>query len=235
MDYPQQNVYTKSKQKTNSLLRNIYLWMSLALVLTATVSYSVANNTQLLKFFFSNSVVLILLIIAQFACVIFLSARLQHMSLTACIATFALYSVLTGVTLSSIFIVYTRSNITNAFFSAALMFGGMSLYAMTTKRDLSSWRSYLVMGLWGIIIASVLNIFLRSSAFYYMISYFGVILFLGLTAYDTQKLLRIGNNIDGIGEENYIKLSIYGALTLYLDFINLFLFLLRIFGRGSNN
>jgi len=106
---------------------------------------------------------------------------------------------------------------------------------MTTKRDLSSWRSYLVMGLWGIIIASVLNIFLRSSAFYYMISYIGVFLFLGLTAYDTQKLLRIGNNIDGIGEESYIKLSIYGALTLYLDFINLFLFLLRIFGRGSKN
>ena len=236
MNYPEQKqkTFTRTRPKTNTLLKNIYIWMSLALILTAVVAYSVSRNTQMLQFLYSNAIFMILLIFAQLGCVIFLSARIQKMSVGTALFTFALYAILTGVTFSSIFLVFTRASIANAFFCTAIMFGGMSLYAMTTKRDLNSWGSYLIMGLWGIIIASVINMFLGSATLYYMISYIGVVLFLGLTAWDTKKLIRIGENIEGIDEDSYIKLSIYGALTLYLDFINLFLFILRIFGRSNN-
>lgn len=143
---------------------------------------------------------------------------------------FMLYSVLTGLTLSVVFMQYTGASIGSTFVVTAGTFGAMSVYGYTTKRDLTGLGSMMVMGLIGIIIASVVNIFLQSSAMYWAITYIGVIVFVGLTAYDTQKLKAIGEQVSADDRENYRKYSIMGALTLYLDFINLFLMLLRILG-----
>jgi hypothetical protein len=140
--------------------------------------------------------------------------------------------VLNGVTLSVILLAYARASISTALFVSAGTFAGMSLYAVTTKRDLSRFGTYLIYGLWGILIASLVNMFLRSPAVHWVLSYLGVALFLGLTAYDTQVIKRWSQELgDSAGEADYIRLSILGALKLYLDFINLFLFFVRIFGR----
>ena len=145
---------------------------------------------------------------------------------------FAAYAVLNGVTLSLIFLAYTGASIASSLFITAGTFAGMSIYAVMTKRDLSSLGHYLIMGLWGIIIASVVNMFLRSSALYWLLSYGGVALFLGLTAYDTQMIKRWSDELGSSpSEADFLRISILGALKLYLDFINLFLFILRIFGR----
>ena len=161
-----------------------------------------------------------------------LSARIMKLSPAAAAGGFAVYAILNGVTLSIIFLAYTSSHISTAFFVTAGTFAGMSLFAVTTKRDLSRVGSYLVYGLWGIIIATVVNLFLRSATVEWIVSYVGVALFLGLTAYDTQIIKRWSEQAGAeIAEPDYIRLSILGALKLYLDFINLFLFFLRIFGR----
>jgi hypothetical protein len=156
------------------------------------------------------------------------------MSQASAIGAFIAYSALNGIMLSTIFIVYTGAVIYKSFLTAALMFAGMSLYAMTTKRDLNRIGSYLVMGMWGLIGTMVINMFLGSSGLDYLISFAGVAIFLGLTAWDTQKIVRwnqsYGTDID---EETFTKLSIIGALSLYLDFLNIFLYLLRIFGRSD--
>jgi FtsH-binding integral membrane protein len=156
------------------------------------------------------------------------------MSATTAVLSFAAYSVVTGITLSVIVYAYSTIVLSRAFFTTALLFGGMSFYGMVTKRNLDGIGHYLIMGLWGIIIASLINLIFRSSGLYYMMSYLGVFIFMGLTAWDTQKIKRMndsyGYNMD---EETFIKLSIIGALMLYLDFINIFLFLIRIFGRGN--
>ena len=134
--------------------------------------------------------------------------------------------------MSVIFLAYTGQKIATALFITAATFGGMSVYALTTRRDLSGLGHYFIMGLWGLIIASLINIFLKSEAFYYLISYIGVAVFLGLTAYDTQRIKQMSDRMGvSAGEADYVRLSILGALRLYLDFINLFLFFLRIFGR----
>jgi hypothetical protein len=151
------------------------------------------------------------------------------MSASQATGTFMLYAGLTGVTFSSIFLVYTASSITSAFMTTAGTFGAMSVYGYTTKKDLTSWGSFLFMGLVGIIIASVVNIFLQSPAMYWLTTYAGVLIFVGLTAYDTQKIKNM-NIIGNEGTEEDTKEAIMGALTLYLDFINLFLMLLRIMG-----
>jgi len=141
--------------------------------------------------------------------------------------------MLTGITLSVIFMAYSGLTISRAFFTTAAAFGGMSLYGMTTKRELNGMGHYLMMGLWGIIIASLINMFLGSASIYYVISILGVVVFLGLTAWDTQKIKQWNEAYSGhMDEDTYIKLSILGALTLYLDFLNIFLFTLRIFGRN---
>ncbi|MDC7229591.1 Bax inhibitor-1/YccA family protein [uncultured Sphaerochaeta sp.] len=225
-----QNVQVRER----TILKNVYLWMTAGLGLTALISYFVASNPALLQALVGNMMGFLLLVIGQFALVFYLTARLDRMSQASAIGAFLAYSALNGIMLSTIFIVYTGAVIYKSFLTAALMFAGMSLYAMTTKRDLNRIGSYLVMGMWGLIGTMVLNMFLGSSGLDYLISFAGVAIFLGLTAWDTQKIVRwnqsYGTDID---EETFTKLSIIGALSLYLDFLNLFLFLLRIFGRSD--
>ncbi len=225
---------TVSSAAVGSILRNVYLWMTGGLALTAVVSLLVARSDTLLSALVSNRVLFILLFIAEIGLVIYLSARIRVMKPGAAVLGFITYAVLNGITLSLVLLAYTGVTIAAAFFVTAGTFAGMSIYGSLTKRDLSKIGSFLMMGLIGIIIASVVNLFLRSSALYYGVSYIGVFIFLGLTAWDTQVIKRWSSSASGgISEGDYVKLSILGALKLYLDFINLFLFFLRIFGRRS--
>ncbi len=231
----QSSFLSNIQARENTLLRNVYLWMTAGLALTAVVSYGIASSESLMRFFFSSTFTFLFVVIGQLALVMYLSARLKTMSTTSAVVSFAGYSILTGISLSLILYVYSAVTISRAFFTTALLFGSMSFYGMVTKKNLDGIGHYLIMGLWGIIIASVVNLLFRSTGLYYMISYLGVFIFLGLTAWDTQKIKRMNDEIGmDMDEETYVKLSIIGALMLYLDFINIFLFLLRIFGRGSN-
>ena len=226
---------SRANVKINSLLKNAYLWMALGLAMTGVVAYIVAQNPSILNAVYSSFLGLFLVIAIQFGLVIFLSSRLQTMKVSTAVISFIIYSMVTGFTLSSIFLAYTGAVIARAFFSSCLMFAGMGLFAITTKKNLNSWGSYLLMGLWGVIIASVINMIFGAVWLDYLISFVGVALFLGLTAWDTQKIVRLGDQAQGADEDSYVKLSIIAALTLYLDFLNIFLYLLRIFGRSSDN
>ena len=210
------------------LIRKVYVWMCLALLITAGTAYRVSNSEEILRLIFSSKMSFFGIIIAQFAIVWFLSARIKTLTFTTATVLFALYSVLMGVTMSCIFLAYTQSSIASTFFITAGTFAVMSIYGFTTKRDLTSIGGLLIMALVGLIIASVVNYFLKSSMFDLIISCIGVLIFVGLTAYDTQKIKALMNQENT--EENQ-KMAIIGSLMLYLDFINLFLFLLRIFGR----
>ncbi|MCQ2412136.1 MAG: Bax inhibitor-1/YccA family protein [Sphaerochaetaceae bacterium] len=221
--------------RENGLLKNVYLWMTAGLTLTAVVAYAIGSNPALLSRIYSSGMYL-LLVIAQLAVVFILSARLHRMSARSAVISFALYSVITGAMLSSIVAIYTGAMVSRAFFTTALMFGGMSLYAMTTKRNLSNWSSIFVMALWGMIAASILNLIFHSEGLYYIMSFIGVVLFCGITAWDTQKIISLNNSYGyNVDEETYVKLSILCALELYLDFINIFLYLIRIFGNNRRN
>ena len=217
--------------KERSLLKNVYMWMTAGLALTGVVSFWMLSSPQRIVYLYQSKLIWVF-IIAEFLLVFFLSARIMNMSPRSAVLSFAAYSVLNGITLSIIFLLYTRASITSTLFITAGTFAVMSLYAVTTKRDLSRIGTYLFMGLIGIIIASVANIFLKSPLLYWVVSYVGVLVFCGLTAYDTQHILRMSREYSGsIAEEDYIRFSILGALKLYLDFINMFIFFLRIFGR----
>ena len=230
-----ERILSTPQTRTNSLLRNVYLWMTAGLVLTTIVAYFVGNNEQLIKSIYSSGIFYMLLI-AQLVIVFMLSMRIRKMSATSAIVWFAIYSVCNGAVLSAVVVIYAKAVIARAFLTTALMFGGMSIYAMTTKRDLSRLGNILVMGLIGMVLASLVNLFLNSESLYYALSYVGVALFCGLTAWDTQKIIRLNYEYgDEIDEETFVKLSIICALELYLDFINIFLYLLRIFGRGNRN
>ena len=216
-------------------MRHVYTWMTAGLGVTSVVALAVAGSPALQQMIFSNFIVMIALIVAQFGIVIALSAAVHKMSATMATGMFMLYSVLTGLTLSSIFIVYPIGAIANAFTTAAGMFLAMSIYGTVTKRDLSGMGNFLFMGLIGIIIASIVNIFLGSSMMDFVISVVGVIVFTGLTAYDTNKLRQFGAGAPLDDAVAIRRGAILGALTLYLDFINLFLMLLRLFGGNSND
>jgi len=218
--------------RERSIIKNVYMWMTAGLALTGVVAYWLSGNPDMIRAIVSNPIVYFGAIIGELVLVMVISRRIMQMSTTSATLAFAGYAVLNGITLSIIFLVYTGTTISLAFFTTAATFGAMSLYAMTTKRDLSGMGHYLMMGLIGIIIASVINLFLKSPALYYLISYIGIAVFMGLTAYDTQKILAMSRQYSGsVDETNYIRISIMGALKLYLDFINIFLFVLRIFGR----
>jgi len=218
--------------RERSLLRNVYLWMTGGLALTAVVALGVASNQDFTRALVANRFLFFAILIAEVALVWFLSARITTLSPATAVGGFVAYAVLNGVTLSVILLAYARASVSTALFVSAGTFAGMSLYAVTTKRDLSRFGTYLIYGLWGILIASLVNMFLRSPAVHWVLSYLGVALFLGLTAYDTQVIKRWSQELgDSAGEADYIRLSILGALKLYLDFINLFLFFVRIFGR----
>ncbi len=215
-------------------MRQVYSWMTVGLAVTAGVAWYVANTPALLAMIFSSSVGLIALVIAQIGLVIWISAGIQRLSAFMATALFILYSALTGLTMSGIFIAYELGAIANAFMTAAGTFLAMSIYGAVTKRDLSAMGSFMIMGLFGIIIATIVNIFMQSALMDYIISGIGVIVFTGLTAYDTQKLREFAANAP-INDATAIRRGvILGALTLYLDFINLFLMMLRFMGGNRD-
>ncbi|MDY2623131.1 MAG: Bax inhibitor-1/YccA family protein [Alloprevotella sp.] len=215
------------------LMQKTYLWMMFGLIMTALTATYVASNAALMQTIFTGSTFLIL-VIAELALVFFLSARIMTMSFPVAGILFAAYSILNGATLSVILLAYEPGVIATTFFVTAGMFGAMSLIGFFTARDLSGIGRFLIMALVGIIIASVVNIFLHSEGLYWAVSYLGVLVFAGLTAYDTQKIKQMLMVYGGEVNDNTQKLALLGSLTLYLDFINLFLFLLRIFG-GSRD
>jgi FtsH-binding integral membrane protein len=211
------------------LMRKVYLWMTLALVITGFTAYYVAHNETLLTALVSNQILFWGLVIGEFALVIGLSAAINKLSLTMATLMFVIYSVINGATLSFIFLVYTYSSITNVFFITAGTFAVMALIGYFVKVDLSSMGKILMMALIGIIIATIVNIFTKSEGLAMILNYLGVLVFVGLTAYDSQKIKQMMMAAPDAGEVAQ-KMALLGALSLYLDFINLFLYLLRIFG-----
>jgi hypothetical protein len=210
----------------NTLLRQVYAWMGLGLLLTAAMAVVTLSSPALLQLVFGNRLVFYGLILGELGLVIAVSAAINRLSAATATALFLLYAALNGITFSVIFAVYTTESIASTFVVTAATFGAMSVYGYTTRRDLTNWGSFLFMGLIGIVIASVVNIFVESSAASWVISAIGVIVFTGLTAYDTWKIKAMA----AAGAQGR-KPAILGALTLYLDFINLFLMLLRLFGN----
>ena len=222
----------KDKAIVNSFIRGVYNWMAAGLLVTAIVALYVANSPTLIKIIFGNPMIFFGLIIGELGLVFFLIARINKIEATTATSFFILYSALNGATLASVFLMYTKASIVSTFFTCSFTFLACSVYGMITKKDLTSLGSFMMMGLFGIIIASVINMFVRSSAMSMIISYIGVFVFIGLTAYDTQKLKQMAlNQPADIGASAIRKGTILGALTLYLDFINLFLMLLRIMGN----
>ncbi len=203
----------------------VYRWMTLGLALTALVAWSVATSETALRLVLGNRIVFFGLILGELALVVALSAAAARMSSAVAGGLFLLYAALNGATLSVVLLVYTGASVALAFVSTAGMFGAMSLYGTVTRRDLASWRSFLVMGLVGIVVASVVNVFLGSTLVTFVVSCASVVVFTGLTAYDTQKLRAFARAGGGSG-----GVAVNGALALYLDFVNLFLALLRLFG-----
>lgn len=216
-----------------AVIRKVYTWMALALAITGVTAFGVATSPNILNLIFSNPMIMFGLIGAELLLVIMLSARIHKMSLTTATLMFIIYSVLNGAVLSSVFIVYTMSSIATTFFVCAATFGVMSLYGAVTKKDLSSFGKMLFMALIGLIIAGVVNIFVGNSVLHLVISVIGVLIFVGLTAYDTQKIKMMLSQFD-MADENAQKVAVIGALTLYLDFVNLFLHLLRLLGNNRD-
>ena len=211
-------------------MQKVYLWMTFALTLTGFVAYRTTQSEFLLELIFNSSFGFIGLILVELALVIWISSGIQRMSSNMAIGLFLLYSVLNGMTLSVLLIAYTGASVASTFFITAGMFGAMSIYGYTTKQDLSSWGNLLFMALFGIILASFVNIFLQSSGLYWLISYIGVLVFVGLTAYDTQKIKKLAAQVI-VESEVGRKVAILGALTLYIDFIYMFIFMLRTWGN----
>ena len=217
-------------EETQRYMVKVYGWMSLALIVTGFVAMYTAASESLVELIFGNRITFYVLIILQLVAVGMLAGLINRISSLLATIIFIGYSALNGLTLSVIFLVFTAASIASTFFITAGTFGVMSIYGYTTKSDLSKWGNLLFMGLIGLIIASIANFFMESTMLYWVTTYVGVLIFVGLTAYDTQKI-KNANVIGNEGTEEDNKEAIMGALTLYLDFINLFLYLLRIFGR----
>jgi FtsH-binding integral membrane protein len=215
----------QTAERERTFIRAVYAWMFGGLLLTAAAAAWVVVSPAMQQLIFGNRAMPWVLMAAELGLVMYLSFRITKMSAGAAASTFLVFALLNGLTLSSIFFSYRIPDIFLAFVTSAGMFGAMSIYGMVTKRDLTSWGSFFFMGLIGIVICSVVNMFLRSGPLGFAISLIGVFVFLGLTAYDTQKLKSYATSTEL--REN---LAVYGALALYLDFINLFLMLLRLFG-----
>ncbi|MBQ4353096.1 MAG: Bax inhibitor-1/YccA family protein [Prevotella sp.] len=216
-----------------ALMRKVYLWMTLALVITAITAYGVATSPAAIQFILGNRIVFFGLIIAEFALVFAVGGMINRLSITTATLLFTLYSVVNGATLSIVLLAYTQESVTQVFFITAGTFAAMSAVGYLTKRDLSSVGRILFMALIGLIIATVVNIFWKNSGFMAILNYLGVLIFVGLTAYDTQKIKNMLLTAEDGGEVGQ-KMALLGALTLYLDFINLFLYLLRILGKARD-
>lgn len=221
-----------SETAFSKLMRNVYAWMCAGLLMTALTAMGVAKNAELFTMLMTNKLLFWGIMIAEIALVIYLSARIMRMSFFSASLCFAAYSILNGVTMSFIFMAYTTESIAQTFLITAGTFGAMSLVGFFIKKDLSGLGRMLIMLLIGLIIASVINIFLASSTMAVILNYLGVIIFVGLTAYDTQKIKQMlqYSSYYGISEQTQ-KMALLGSLTLYLDFINMFLYLLRVFGN----
>jgi len=218
--------------QTNEMARRfmlaVYNWMTLGLGLTAIVAFGIGRSS-LVDVVLTTPGLFWGIIIVQFAVVLGMSFLMNKIPAIAAVGLFFLYALLTGVTFSILFKIYTDSSIGFTFFTCAAMFGGISVFGYITKMDLSRIGGFLIMGLIGLIVASVVNIFLQSSMIYWITSYAGVIIFVGLTAWDTQRIKKMGMFMD-TNREDGKKAAIFGALMLYLDFVNLFLYLLRFMG-----
>ena len=237
MNYNELNYGTTTREQELSmsaafpiLMRKVYVWMTLALVITGVTAYGVATSPGLMMAIATNKLLFWGLIIAEFGLVVAISAAINKLSLTTATLLFVLYSVINGATLSFIFAIYTMSSIASVFFITAGMFAVMAVIGYTTKKDLTSMGKILFMALIGIIIATIVNIFLKSTGLQMIVSYLGVLIFVGLTAYDSQKIKQMLLMAPDAGEGAQ-KIALLGALSLYLDFVNLFIYLLRIFGR----
>ncbi len=229
---PNASLYSDAQiaEENAAFMRKVYLFMSLGLGATALTALLVISSPAALQLIYGTPFLYIGLLIAELVMVWSFSSLARRMSATGAGALFFIYAIMNGLTLSVIFLVYTRSSIATSFFITAGTFGAMSVYGYTTRRDLTSMGHFMMMGLIGIIIASVVNMFLGSPMIYWLTSIFGVIVFVGLTAYDTQKIKQL-NVIGNAGTDEDHKEAIHGALVLYLDFVNLFLYLLRLLGR----
>ena len=233
----EKNIYALGEQELtrvsaySKLMRSVYLWMTFALIITGLTAATVAFSPAMLSMLFISKITFYGLIIAELAVVIILSARIQKLSFTTATLMFILYSILTGATLSVIFLAYQLDSIVTTFFVTAGTFGSMTLIGYTTKKDLSKMGTYLLMTLIGLVIATLVNMFLANSTLDWIITYVGVLLFIGLTAYDTQKIKQMLREYGTEINENSQKMALMGSLTLYLDFINLFLYLLKILGN----
>ncbi len=216
-----------------ALMRKVYLWMTMALVITGLCAWGTATSPAMVQLVFGNRAAIWVLLIAELGLVFYTTARIQRLSLGTATTLFIIYSALNGVTLSSIFMVYAMTSIAKVFFITAGTFGVMALYGSVTKTDLSKFGNLFLMALFGLIIATLANLFIKSSGFDLILSYIGVVLFVGLTAWDSQQIKRALAFQPGLDEDSQ-KVALLGALELYLDFINLFLYLLRIFGRSNN-
>lgn len=212
------------------LLKNVYAWMALALVVTGVAAMYVSNNQTILSYLLENFGLVIGLLIGELVLAVVFTARFNKLSFNMASILFGMYALLTGVSLGIIFLVYTEESIASTFFITAGTFGAMSLFGYFTKRDLSSWGRYLLMALFGIIIASVVNLFMHSTRLMWITTYVGVVVFVLLTAYDTQKIKNMLVQSDEVNDGS-LKLALYGSFMLYLDFINLFLDLLKIMGK----
>ena len=237
MNYNELNFGTTTREQELSmsaafpvLMRKVYVWMTLALVITGVTAYGVATSPGLMMAIATNKLLFWGLIIAEFGLVVAISAAINKLSLTTATLLFVLYSVINGATLSFIFAICTMSSIASVFFITAGTFAVMAVIGYTTKKDLTSMGKILFMALIGIIIATIVNIFLKSTGLQMIVSYLGVLIFVGLTAYDSQKIKQMLLMAPDAGEGAQ-KIALLGALSLYLDFVNLFIYLLRIFGR----
>lgn len=230
-DIRSQGVYYSAGLR--SYLTKVYNYMALALGITGLIAF-LTVFFDLFQVIYSNPVLSIVVILSPIVLVFYMSHRLQYLSAQSTVTVFFLFSVLMGLSLSYIFIVYTTENIARAFFITSIMFGSMALYGNSTKKDLTSMGSFLIMGIWGLIIASIVNLFLGSSPLYFAISFISVIVFTLMTAYDAQRIKDVYYRYNDGSEAVTTKLAIFGATNLYFDFINVFLNLLRLLNLFNN-
>ena len=232
-----ETMLTNVEARQNVYLKKVYLWMALGLGVTALTAFLTAASPSIVKFIYSNPFVTILCFVLELAFVFILSGRLEKLSVGACFGLFFGYSFVTGVTFSSILLIYAGTNvITLSFVTASAVFGVAAIYGSVTKKSIKGWGGWIMMGLISLIVVSLVNIFIGSSRLEMLISGVGVILFAFLTAWDSQKLMDMNRNCGPyMTQDELSKLSIMGALDLYLDFINIFLYLVRLFGSAKDN
>ena len=233
-NYAPYTVSVDSVESINALFRKVYQFMAMGLILTALAAYLTASSPAMINLLYTSRAPMLIIAVAEIGLVLWLGAGFNKLSASAARNIFFVYSILNGLLCSSVLLVYTGESVAKAFLSTAGMFGAMSIYGLYTQRDLTSMGSFLRMGLFGLIIAMVINLFMRSSALELYISIFGIIIFMGLTAWDTAKIKAIAASYDSRDENMTGKVAVIGALSLYLDFINIFLYLLRLFGRERN-